>query len=266
MSRAKMHKRLAIRGWDQSRPWIPFTKMLTTKTYGTGHNPGTTAGAQWDIPINNWNDPLGDGGTFVAGTGILITNRHPLNHSEALSDGYTVAQVLSAKIEVTPKWNIASDDVDGDYFLAWAFSKDSAAPVTLAVGGAVEGEIGNIKSDPRWEWRRYSSSQETRDQRRKATVITIPNMFDYCEIVGRGDAVDGIDSITAGNVSHLLADVAFNSGPPDITLFVHLVVVMESGLAMAINSVSMEVLVTQKVRLMHDATAAGLNRTPDAHP
>ncbi len=265
MSRAKMHKRLAIRGWDQSRPWIPFTKTLTTKTYGTGHNPGTLAGGVWDIPINNWNDPLGDAGDFVSGTGIEISNRHPLNHSEALSDGYTIVQVLSAKIEVTPKWNIASLDVDGDYFLAWAFSKDSAKPVTLVVGGAAEGEIANIKSDPRWEFRRYSSSQETRNQRRGPTVITIPNMFDYCEIVGRGDAGDGLEAVMAGNVSHQIADTPFTSNVPDITLFVHLVIVMESGEVMAINSVSMEVLVTQKVRLMHDATAAGLNRTPDTH-
>ncbi len=70
-SSSTMRRRMGLTGWGNSKPFFGWSKTLTTKTLGEGHNPGVLNGAKFTLPVNNWNDPLGDLGNLVPGSGSL---------------------------------------------------------------------------------------------------------------------------------------------------------------------------------------------------
>ncbi len=264
-SRAIMMQRLGLRGWNGSRPFEPWSKTITTKTLGEGHNPGTTAGALVTIPVNNWNDPLGSLVTLVAGTGSLTSNRHPMNHNSAIAAGYNRVQVLSWKMVITVTWIKVSDPVQ-DFIIAYTFKTDTGTEVTLTAGTAARIEALEFRTNPKWTLKRFNASGGTdaRLPRPNTVVVSVPNVFAYCKIIA-----DGTLALEANNqsVSHVLADTSSATNEPAIPLRCTFAIYTESGLAMDIDSIRVNVAITQRVKVMRDfiGTEDMNSGEPDVH-
>lgn len=260
-----MKRRLGITGWGGSRPYNPWSKTLTTTTIGIGHNPGTTSGALFILPCNNWNDPTADLGTLVGGSGTSSTNRHPMHHNTAIADGYNVVQVLSWKAALRVNW-ILADTPTADFFVAYTFRGSALSEVTLTAGTASAIERMEMMTNSRWTLKHYRAVQGLQEVRPNSEdiIINVPNVFKYCENISRGTEI-----VTFGNgaMSHLIADVNSASGPPAVELFCTVVIMTESGQAMAIDSVAVTVSITQKVKIMRNWTGTSdLNEgEPDVH-
>ncbi len=253
-TRAVMKRRLGMVGWGNSRPWHPWSKIITTRTLGEGHNPGTTTGAIFFLPVNNWNDPLGSLATLVAGSGSLTSNRHPMNHNNAISTGYNWAQVLSWSAKIEINWITASSPPN-DFNVAYTFAQDAASEVTLVAGTEARVDNLDIETNPMWTVKRFNAAFGDTPKRGNegVTFISVPNVFEYCDSIARGLSATEANNQTVG---HLIADVSHTSGPPTIPLFCTVAIYTISGLAMPINSVHVTVAVTQRVKLMRDLIGA----------
>ncbi len=249
-----MKKRLGILSWNGSRPFLGWSKTLTTRTLGEGHNPGTTAGAQFSIPVNNWNDPLGSLATLVAGTGSLTSNRHPMDHDSAIASGYQRVQVLSWKAEIDVNWITGASNT-GDFVVAYTFNQDVATEVALTAGTAARIEALEIETNRRWTTKRFNSAAgaSAGAKRNTKVVINVPNVFAYCDNIARGTEVVEANNATC---SHVISDNSFQTDDPEITLFCNVVIYQETGLEMLINSILVKVAITQKVKIMRDKQGA----------
>lgn len=247
---AVMKRRMGLKGWAGSRPYTPWSKTLVTRTTGEGHNPGTTSGAVFGLPVNNWNDPLGALTTLVSGTGTIVQNRHPMHHDSAIEDGYNVVQVLLWSAKMTFNF-IGAEAAVGDYLVAYHFGSQLASEVSLTAGAASRVERMELLTNPRWTVKHLNGSpQEIQDH----TVRIAPiNVFDYCEIIA-----DGAQTVAFGNglMSHGIRDVSFTSDFPVVELFCIVVIMTESGLEMPVDSVHATIEITQKVRIMRDNLGA----------
>lgn len=258
---AVMQRRMGLKGWGGSRPYTPWSKTLVTRTTGEGHNPGTTSGAVFGLPVNNWNDPLGALSTLVSGTGTIVQNRHPMHHDNAIEDGYNVVQVLLWSAKMTFNF-IGAEAAVGDYLVAYNFSSELGSEVSLTAGAASRTERMEMLTNPRWTIKHLNGSP---NQIQDHTVRIKPiDVFAYCETIS-----DGNQTVAFGNgmMSHAIRDVSFTSDNPTIELFCHVVIMTESGLAMPVDSVHATIEITQKVRIMRDFLAAeDLNEgEPDLH-
>lgn len=248
--RMVMRKRLGLSGWENSSPFNDWSKTIVSKTYGEGHNPGTTSGATFTLPVNNWNDPLGDLSTLVGGTGTLTEKRHPIHHDDALLHLYNTAQVLSWKAEININHIKESEALNaiGDYYVAYTFTQNAGTQVALDPTGELSRiERFNIRSNPMWTVIRRDAGIH---RKYRPIVISVPSVFEYMKVTAAG----ANSSATFGNpaISHVIADVAFDSGGPDNTLFCRVVIGKESGTAMAIDTVHVTIAITQKVRIMRN--------------
>ncbi len=253
--RDPMRRRMGLEGWNGSRPFSPWSKTLTTVTIGHGNNPGTIAGTIFNLPCNNWNDPIGPFTNPVSGSGFKIENRHPVNHEVAIAQGYNMAEVLSWKCRLKVNW-ILADTPTADFLVAYTFSGDTATEVSLTVASNVASiERAEILTNPRWTVKRMRGVQGVGESHtsKDDIIINVPNMYKYLEILGRGGDPVSWDHAA---ISHLLLDVNSGSNPPAIGLFCTVVVMTESGAAMAINSVAITVTITQKVKIMRDYIGA----------
>ncbi len=245
-----MKQRLGLIGWNGSRPFNPWSKTLTTKTLGEGHNPGTTSGAVVILPVNNWNDPLGSLSTLVAGTGSLTSNRHPMNHDLAISTGYNRVQVLSWKCVLTFTWILAGDPIQ-DFIVAYHFGTQASTEITLTAGTAARLEALEFQTNPRWTLKRFNASGGTdaTNARPNNVTISVPNVFAYCKIIADGSLTTEANNQT---VSHVIADTSSASNEPAIPLRCTFAIYTESGLALAVDSIRVNVAITQKVKIMRD--------------
>ncbi len=241
-------RRMGYTGWKGSKPFFGWSRTLTSVTLGEGHNPGVTTGAQFTLPVNNWNDPLGTLATLVAGTGSLTSNRHPKYHDNVIAQGYRIAQVLSWNARIHVNW-IKADTPTGDFVVGYSFWEDIQTEVTLTAGDAGRIERLEWLTNPRWTLKHYKGIQGFGEARGKneAININIPNVYRYCKAVA-----DGSEIVAFGprSMSHVIADVGFNNGPPAVELYCRVVIFSESGLAMAIDSVHVTIEITQKVKVM----------------
>ncbi len=245
-----MKQRLGLVGWKGSKPYHAFSKTLITKTLGEGHNPGTTTGATIVFPVNNWNDPLGTLSTLVAGTGSLTSNRHPMNHDDAMLDNYEVVQVLSWKLDLTINW-IKADDPVSDFMVGYLFVANKASEIALdPAAGAARIERLEMLTNPRWTVKHYRAVQGITEVRPRSETlsISVPNVFQYLKIIAAGS--DATVSLTNAHVSHVIADVNDVTNSPLVSMACTIAIMTESGLAMAIDSLHVTARVTQKVKIM----------------
>lgn len=242
-----MRRRMGLRGWDDSRPYHPWSKTLVSRILGEGHNPGVTSGVEFALPVNNWNDPLGTGGGLVVGTGSQTTNRHPVKHNNAITDGYNVAQVLKWRCLIILNW-IRAEDITGDYIVAYRFTQQDGTEVLLPAGPATSIEILEMLTSPYWTTKRFNASPLHR--KRETVSINVPDVYQYVEAIHAGHQV----STTMGNgvMSHVIADTNSASNSPVVKLFCQVVVASLSGLVMLIDSLHITIQITQKVRIMRD--------------
>ncbi len=249
---AVMKQRLGITGFRGSRPYNPWSKTLTTKTFGTGQNPGTTSGTVFFLPVNNWNDPIGPLANPVAGTGTLTENRHPKHHDSAIADGYNTVQVLSWKAQIAVNW-ILADDPGRDFFVAYTFRQNATTELVRTAGTVSAVERLEIFTNPAWTVKHLRAIQGFREVHTSGNDIhiSVPNVFKYCEKLAQG--VEAI-SFTNERMSHIIADVNSASGPPLLPLFCTVVIMTEQGIAMTTSSVHITVAITQKVRIMRNWT------------
>ncbi len=253
-AKATMKRRLGLLGWGNSRPFFEWSKTITTRTLGEGHNPGTLAGAFFHLPVNNWNDPLGTLSNLVAGSGSLTANRHPLNHDDAITRNYNRARVLSWSAKINVNW-IASASGTQDFIVAYTFSEDTNTEVTLVAGTAARIERLEIETNPRWTVKKFEAANNGQfaPSSTRGIFIRVPNVFAYCDIIARGEQDVEANN---GTVGHILADSSSATNAPTITLFCTVVIMTESGIAMAIDSVHATVAITQRVKLMRDHQGA----------
>ncbi len=245
-----MKQRMGVLGWGGSKPFHAWSKTLITRTIGHGHNPGTTIGGTFTLPVNNWNDPLGTLGTLVAGTGSLAAARHPVNHADAITSGYRRAQVLSWKAEITVNW-LTANAPTLDFIVGYTFSQDNTSEVILASGATGRTEVLEFQTNPRWTLKRFNATAGVDEiPKKKVVTINVPNVFKYCQFIANGDLALEANN---GSVSHIIADVDLSSNLPSITLNCRIVIYTESGLAMPIDSLNVEVAITQRVKIMRDA-------------
>ncbi len=259
---ATMRRRMGLAGWNNSRPWSPWSKSLTTMTIREGHNPGGSAGAVFHLPVNNWNDPLGDLDTLVAGTGALNHKRHPMNHDQAIADGYNIVQVLSWKAVIETNW-IAAGNITNDYIVAYTFSQNEATTITLVhTTEAARTERLNILTSPRWTFKRYNAAPY--NSFGKKITIVVDDVYAYCELIAHGSQVNAFGN---GMMSHVISDTDHLSNTPVTNLFCTVVIMTESGLVMLVDSIHVTVKVTQKVRIMRDKVGAQdtTEGVPDSH-
>jgi len=242
-----MRRRMGLVGWANSRRFFGWSKTLTTRTLGEGHNPGTIAGATFVLPVNNWNDPLGSLVNLVAGNGSLTANRHPMNHQNAINVGYERVQVLAWNARIDVNWIGGMTNI-GDYTVAYSFNQDSGTEVTLSPGDDARIEILEIETNPRWTRQSFQSNPEVINGR--PVFINIPNVFAYCKIIASGHS--SVEA-TNGNCSHFIRDVDQTTFVPTIQLYCNVVIYQNSGLAMSINSIHVKVAITQRVKIMRDA-------------
>lgn len=254
VTRALMERRLGVRGWGRSRPFFEWSKTLITRTLGEGHNPGTTTGAVFHLPVNNWNDPLGTLATLVAGTGSLTSNRHPVHHDTAISVGFHRVQVLSWRAKINVNW-IGNADQLNDFIVAYTFSENAATEVLLAVGTAARIENMEFQTNPRWTLKRFEADgfRQFKPSSEMSVNINVPNVFEYCKIIAGGHLNIEANNATIG---HLLADVGSGSSVPTVQLFCTVVIYTESGLEMVVDSVHVTVAITQRVKIMRDHLGA----------
>lgn len=244
-----MKQRLGLTSHGGSRPYMPWSRTLTTVTLGEGHNPGTLMGASFVLPVNNWNDPLGTLSNLVSGTGSLTHKRHPVHHDDAIVDGYDTCQVLSWKANISVNW-IKADDPISDYMVAYTIVPNKASAVANAVGDAGRIERLEIMTNPRWTVKHFKSVQGITEvrPRNESVSINIPNVYQYCKILAAGADIN--EPFTNGSVSHTIADVSdIASDFPRVLCMCTVVIMTESGLVMAIDSLHITVHVTQKVKL-----------------
>lgn len=251
---ATMRRRMGLTSWGNSRPFLEWSKSLTTRTLGEGHNSGSTTGAIFILPVNNWNDPLGTLSNLVAGSGSLTSNRHPIDHDSAIASGYERVQVLGWKLEIDVNWIGGASNVM-DYVVGYTFGQDLASEVTLTAGTAARIERMEFESNRRWTLKHYNANpgQVTGAKRNSKIVVNVPNVFKYCDIIARGT-----DEVEANNatVSHQIADVNSLTNPPEVALFCTVVIYTESGLALPVDSVHVTLAVTQRVKIMRDKLGA----------
>ncbi len=264
-TRNVMKRRLGLLGWGNSRPFHEWSKTLTTRTMGEGHNPGTTSGAVFHLPVNNWNDPLGTLSTLVGGSGSLTANRHPMNHDFALARGYNRVQVLSWRARINVNW-IASASGTQDFIVAYTFSQDANTQLLLTTPTVARLERLRIETNPRWTVKKFDAHNQATliPSSAMGISINVPNVFAYCDIIARGQ----LDlEANNGTVGHILGDNAATVNPPDITLFCTVVIMTESGIAMALDAVHVTVAITQRVKIMRDALGNEdmVEGTPDVH-
>lgn len=260
-----MKQRLGLLNKRGSRPYHAWSKTITEVTLGHGTNPGTTAGAIFHLPVNNWNDPLGTLATLTSGAGTLVAGRHPRHHVNAILDGYNAVQVLSWQMKMWCNW-IKADAPNGDFFVGYIIRDDANTEVTLVADGTAERERLDMMTSPRWTLKHYRAVQGFREVRpnSEAIVINIPNVYAYGKILAGGASVVAFGP---RRMSHQIADVASTVNPPGQTIFCTVCIMTESGLAMAIDSVDVTIEITQKVRIMRNALGSGdLNEgQPDSH-
>ncbi len=249
---AIMKKRLGATGWGGSRPFFPWSKSLTTRTLGEGHNPGTTCGVQFFLAVNNWNDPMTTLIGLVAGTGSLTSNRHPMNHDNAIARGYNRVNVFTWKAEIDVNWIVAQAPTL-DFFVAYQFQEDFNSEITLTAGTAARIERMELFTNPRWTIKHFNAAPGDATGAKKGghdVVIYVPSIQKYGEFIAGGNNDLLADN---GSLGHALADVAYSSNPPVIPIVCNVVIFTESGLAMPIDSVHVTVAVTQKVKIYRDA-------------
>ncbi len=258
-----MKQRMGLTGIRGSKPYLPWSKTLITTTMGEGHNPGTTVGALFHLPVNNWNDPLGTLGSLVAGDGSLTSNRHPSHHAQAIVDKYRSVQVISWEAIIDCNWILAGDD-NNDYMIAYTFVGAEGTGVNLAAGAAARLERLDILSHPRWTVRNLKASPLADSHFRNAIRINVPDVYAYCDTLSRGAAVTAFGNEA---MSHTILDVASSSNFPNTRLFCTIAIMTEGGLAMIINSLRVTVSITQKVRIMRNQLGADdlFDATPDTH-
>lgn len=257
-----MNKRLGKVGYQGSRPWSPWSKILVTKTSGVGEAPGTLSGWHFAIPCNNWNDPMGSLGDLVAGTAQKIQDRHPIHHNDAIADGYDMVQVLSCKMRVEIMWNVAADVTSGRMTWGYAFSHTLTSPFNHTAGSAATGELLNMVSDPRWTTGTFLA-----DPNHKAVVIkvNVPSILQYGKIFHGGSTVFGDEAFGAGLVAHPIADSSSATNNPIILVSCHFVLFNNAGIATAVSSTRVRITSEQKVRIMRNMTTADLDISPDIH-
>ncbi len=248
---AIMKRRMGAIGWGGSKPFFSWSKTITTKTLGEGHNPGGTMGALFHLPVNNWNDPLGNLATLVAGTGSLTSNRHPEPHLNAIAVGYNRVNVISWKAEIDVNW-IAPEGASNDFVVAYTFKQEAVTELTLATGPAGRIEVLELKTNPRWTISRVFNAHHGHDTGKKKSskvVINVPNVFKYCEFIAGGQTNLLADN---GSTGHAIKDTGFTSNVPIITLFCTVAIFTLSGLTMLIDSIHVTVAITQKVKIYRD--------------
>lgn len=260
--RRVMRTRLGQTGYQGSRPWAPWSKILVTKTAGVGEAPGTLCGFHCPVPINNWNDPMGTLGDLVAGTGQKIQDRHPIHHNDAIADGYDLVQVLSCKLKFELMWNIAEDVTSSRMTWGYAFSGSITSPFNHATGSAATGELLNMVSDPRW-----TTGEFIADPNRRAVVVrvNVPSCLTYGKIFHAGLPGSGLEAFGAGNMAHTLADSPSSSNNPNVPIWIHFVLFNNTGLETIVSSVKMRIESVQKVRIMRTLITADLDQSPDIH-
>ncbi len=258
-----MNKRLGLRGHRGSRPFSAWSKTLTTLTTGEGHNPGTTAGAVFILPVNNWNDPLGTLSTMVAGTGSLTANRHPMHHNTAIAQGYNIAQVLSWHAKITTNF-IKAANITADYIVAYTFGSSEASEVVLTAGTAARIERMEILTNPRWTKKTFQADSAHTLEKDRVIKINVPNVFKYCEVLAGGAQVQAFGN---GLMSHAIRDTSSASNTPVVGLFCTIVLMTESGLALTVDSVHITIEITQKVKIMRQnlGTEDMDDGEPDVH-
>lgn len=257
-----MRTRLGQQGFQGSRPWAPWSKVLVTRTAGVGEAPGTLCGWHFAIPVNNWNDPMAALGDLVAGTSQKVQDRHPIHHNDAIADGYDMVQVLSSKIQVEIMWNVAADVTSGRMTWGYAFSSSLVSPFAHTAGSGATIELLNMVSDPRW-----TTGSMLADPNHRAVVINvnIPSVLQYGKVFHGGSVVFGDDAFGAGLMAHPISDTSTASLGPIILVVCHFVLFNNAGLATAISSTRIRVEHEQKVRIMRNMTTADLDQTPDTH-
>lgn len=235
-------------GWQNSRPYNIWSRTLTTRTMGEGHNPGTTTGALFILPVNNWNDPLASLGTLVVGTGSKTEDRHPMNHDDAIADGYGRVQVLSWSAKINVNW-IASASGTQDFIVAYTFSETSTTEVALAAGSGGRNERLEILTNPRWTVKQFDANNQGtfKPTSTNGIFISVPNVFAYCDTLNQGTLNTEANNSTIG---HLIADSSSATNVPTVTLFCTVVIMTESGIAMSIDSIHVTVAITQRVKIM----------------
>lgn len=245
-----MHRRMGLKGLNNSRPFKPWSKTLVTRTLGEGHaGIGTLAGSSFNLPVNNWNDPLGGLTGLQAGTGSLTKNRHPMNHDDAIADGYDHVQVLSWKAEIATTW-IGTSSETLDYIVAYTFAEDTSTEVALTAGTAVRLERLEMMTNPRWTMRNYNAvGGEQHSKPNNSVFISVPNVFAYCTLIARGHQTVEANN---GTVSHQIVDSSSSTNVPDIGLFCTVSIFTESGLALPVDSILVTVAITQRVKIMRD--------------
>ncbi len=245
-----MKRRLGILGWDGSRPFTPWSKTLTTITYGVGRSPGTISGTIFHLPVNNWNDPIGPLSNPVAGAGTFTANRHPTNHDTAIANGYNTVQVLEWQLRLQVNWILDAAPTN-DFFVAYTFKQDAATEVTMTAGTDSAIERLEIFTSPRWTVKHLRAIQGRSEVHtgKSDIVITVGNVFEYCKLIDRGLNTDAFGN---GDVAHDIADVNSVTNPAAVQLFCTIVIMTESGLAMAANAIQLLVGVKQKVKIMRN--------------
>lgn len=259
-----MRKRMGLTGWANSKPFFPWSKTLITRTLGEGHNPGTTVGAIFVLPVNNWNDPLGSLSTLGAGTGSLTSNRHPMHHAEAIEGRYKRVQVLSWKADIQVNW-IKTGVSTGDFIVAYNFTQGGNSALDLTPGTAARLQRLSLMTNPRWTIKSFNAAGGVDGPSTKHVFINVPNVFKYCDIIAKGK--DGSGEANNFSVGHVIADSNDSSNAPEIFLGCTVVIFSKSGLAMPIDSVHVTVAITQRVKIMRDKAAADdlKEGNPDVH-
>ncbi len=271
-------KRRAKRGNNMfrngKRPLLPgsFVKtFLTTGKLSAGFTSGQSVNRASFEP-SNFNDPMGDGGTFTGAAAQSHHDRHPVYHDKLILLEYKRAQVLSAAYVLNVR--ATTDAAGSDFVIAWIFNHDKTVALPTQSAGETVDFFNNIRLTPGWRYKRFSGNQSGGSPypTQGRIIIQIPSVYGMFKRLHKRDQGFGAHTalspiVLQNQVLDQAASGVGKAGP-----FLNIYLFHQDGRDIVADSVMIDLTVYQTTKCMRDVenysdiypTMTG--DIPDTHP
>ena len=252
----RLNRRLGLYGAAGGRRPTTNEVILKSKCPGTLTVTGTTAGNSCSFQLNNYNDPMGTGGTFTG-----TTNFHPENHEELLSLGYDRLLVLSATYRFDVAFRGTGQSGVDDFVVCYWFTRD-ADSYTFTAGTVTTDFWRNIRANPGIFWRVMSGNHSGGSVYPSAAPIVV-NVPSVVKISKRLNQSSTGDAITWQDFTTTLADNT--DGPTTHSAYLNFAVFNRYGASLTASDIQVDVTITQSTKFWKDQDAADMPVILDTH-
>lgn len=244
-------------GGSPSNTLHPFSRPLFVKTMGRVHTQTatTTGGNSAQIIVNNMNDPIHDGGNFIA----VAANRHPTQHADLLVSRYTRALVRTCHVRFEITFTQTTAVKNSNFMFIWYFSANQDHPL-LNTAALCANYCMNVRASPGVKYRHFTGSSNTNSKLPSSAVIKV-NIPDVVALTKKlhvadlsGDAIAGN---SLGSYTHTIADSNAATNMPALACNLNYQIVHTYGSLIATEEVTVDIIVSQNLTVYQDKTDAG---------